>query len=340
MADLIPYAEKLALDPPVKVFKELMKMMSAEQLIDLDKSKPSSIEKKALEYWTISRQQAEQLVTKYEQTVKDYGDQGVGVANFSVTATCDFVAMCMMMIGAGAKRVEALKQVILGQKNAGSFATSNTDRAYLFKGQGAARDFQTQLDKWCDLKGNGIVQFKFPAGGDLHTFAVERAPGPNDKPEFVVYQGYQNTYSLAHFLRLRSLWKDDALDRFHESIWKAEVKTGHTRYKEYKGEHGYWAKVWLPQLENVERAVKRIGSEQRLDRNALARDVLTPIATMLSGTLPNANYINLTGSPTSSNISSEYVMVLMCDQVEPQTFAANHAELDRGPDGLTKYPTL
>lgn len=335
MTELISYAEELATNPPVEVYKKLMKLFSAEQLATL--TKPVASNAKAVQYYNKAKAEYEQLATKYEQMVNDYKQYGVEVAKFSITAICDFVAMCMMMIAVGSQRVEDLKSLLRRKEPGGPFTTKAGDRAYILHGDSRAQDFAKIMGDWCTLKRNGIVQFKFPAGDDLHTFAVERALGQTNQPEFIVYQGYQNTYSLPHFLRIRSLWKDDALDAFHQGLWQAEVQNGTTRYKEYKGDDGYWAKVWLPQLENAERASKCVGGKQRLVDDELNQHVLRPLAAMLGGQLDNARYIELTGSPTISNISSAYMILLMCDDVDSTRFETNCQELYNVPDKLTKY---
>lgn len=335
MPDLISYAEKLATDPPIEVYKKLMKLFSAAQLSTL--TKPVASNERAVKFYNKAKAEYEQLATKYEQMVGDYKAQGVGVARFSITAICDFVAMCMMMIAVGSQRVEDLKSQLRGQQGSGPFQTKAGDRAYILHENSRAQDFTKIMKDWCTQKKSGIVQFKFPAGDDLHTFAVERALGQSNQPEFIVYQGYQNTYSLSHFLRIQSVWKDDALDALHQGLWEEEVQNGTAKYKAYKGDDGYWAKVWLPQLENAERASKCIGGKQRLGVDDLNQYVIQPLAIMLSGQLENARYINLTGSPTTSNISSAYMILLMCDAVDSSEFAANCQELYKVPGGLTKY---
>ena len=63
-------------------------------------------------------------------------EQGWGklAALFSVTSICDFIAMCMMMIGSGSQRIEDLKKAIRGKDKAGIFKTAANDRAYLLTG--------------------------------------------------------------------------------------------------------------------------------------------------------------------------------------------------------------
>src|SRR6185503_8817873 len=105
---------------------------------------------------------AEAIANKWNQMEQDWGRPA---ALFSVTSICDFIAMCMMMIGAGSQRIEDLKAKIRGQTRAGSFTTTAGDHAYLLlKGVNGAKEFDRIMEAWCTSKGNGIVQFKFPAG--------------------------------------------------------------------------------------------------------------------------------------------------------------------------------
>src|SRR5882672_12417698 len=220
MTDLIVYAKTLATNPPTKVYKKLVQLFSKEQLAMLGAPPFPDPDGRKKRLYDKTKAECEALANNWDQMISnpDYGKYAADIARFSVTAICDFVAMCMMMIAAGSARVEALKAAILGQNKAGTFETKFKDRAYLINSNDS-RQFLSVMKTWCGLQNNGIVQFKFVANSDFHTFAVERAPGKNEQPEFIVYQAYQNTYSLSHFLKVQDVWTDDALDRLRELRW-------------------------------------------------------------------------------------------------------------------------
>jgi hypothetical protein len=333
MTDLIAHAEKLATEPPEKVYKKIMQLFSEAQLAELANSetKYKDVLESDKKWFEENQKQAKAIANIWDQTVQDLG---LGVAQFKATATCDFVAMCMMMIAAGSARVEDLKAVVRDGKPSGT-STTPTDRAYVFE-RGQTKKFLETLDAWCKLENNGIVQFKFLANSDYHTFAVERAPDQKGQTAFIVYQGYQNTYSLSHFLAVQDLWNDFALNKVHWQQFASLNKNEKGRYK--SGYQDYSEKVVLPQLKKVSAAVECVGGEQRLTRETLGLNVLEPLGEMLAGKLGKAVYSKMTGSSTSNDVSTNRMIVLMCDQVDPKTFEANRKALYDCPNDLTIYP--
>jgi hypothetical protein len=341
MPSLIKYAQLLAQKPPVNTYKRTMQLASQEQLASIEEQVNLGNMKEGDDIYNESRKNALRAASKYEDMLKDNGQD---VATFSITSICDFTAMCAMMIAAGSKRIEALKAAVRGKKATTVVETEAGDHAYVFSkpDKPNADDpgaFQKILNGWCQAKdnGNGIVQFKFPAGGDFHTFAVERISTNKKETRFVVYQAYQNTYSLAHFLGLRSVWEDDALTLHHKQVYKEESKKGEFAVK-YKSEQDYFDKGVKQQFNNIDTVVAHIGRGQELDANALNERVITPLMTMLRGQLQKNVYVSLTGSSTSSGrIGTPSMFVLMCHQVSPDQYEENCRALYEVPNDLTIY---
>ena len=327
MTSLIKYAEKLATDPPLDVYRRVMKLVSDEQLSGLG-PEPEEHELGWEEYQK-KKQECLQVAKKDED-----------VAKFSVTSICDFVAMCTMMIGAGSARIEALKQAIHGKQQAGSFETADKDVAHLLLHDGdSAKKLEDLLSTWGKLKGkgNGVVQLKFPAGGDFHTFAVERVSPDNAETRFVVYQAYQNTYSLAHFLG-RSPSEDEALDKYHRQVYEAAQESQKGDIAIYKKYESYYNKEVKRQFENITTAAANIGKEQLLTAEELKVRVTAPLANMLRGEIRKKDYVDLTGSPTkTARLKADFMFVLMCNQVSPDKYDANCKALYRVPNDLTTY---
>jgi hypothetical protein len=330
MTNLIPYAEALAKKPPVDVYKQLMKLFSEAQIKTLD---PSDA------YYKQTKEEYEAIASKWDSMVANYGED---IASFSVMAICDFVAMCMMITAAGSARVEALKAALHGRQRTTIVDTSYGDRACLLLKQDTQavwEKFRSLLSDWCKLDKNGIVQFKFPAENDLHTFVIERAPESevNDTREFIVYQGYQNTYSLELFLGIEESDDrgDDVQERFHKKLW--ERREVEDRYK--NGTYArYDAAVVSLQRTRIHNVALQIGNKQKLNLVELNQKVIAPLAKMLRVGATNDEYVKLTGSPTTSDpIRSDYMIMLMCDQVAPGNFGTNCKELEQAIENLTTY---
>jgi hypothetical protein len=341
LTELITYAKWVALDPPIAVYQALTKLASEAQLKDLGGPPPEPKDPKAANYqaqlvaWNLynkTKKEVQEFADNWGKLVKEYGEAS---AEFKLTSICDFTAMSMMMIAAGSARVEALKTAIRGRTQAGSIDTASKDHAHVFDRSGAAK-FRAAVDTWCNLEKSGILQFKFPANGALHTFAVERIPVDKGKPEFIVYQSYEGTYTLSHFLNTQGIWNDSTLFNVHKQRW-AEMSDSDK--KEYNGDYSeYRTEVVLPQLRNIELAMKWIGAGQRLDYDTLDLRVLYPLEDMLSGSISSWNYLRMTGSPaTSKTFSAPYLIVLMCDYVTPSDFEANGEALYACPKDLTEY---
>lgn len=331
MTDMFLYAKRVAGDPPSNIYIKLMQLFSQAQLADLGAPPDDNALEEAKATYKDEKQKREAVANKWSQMIDDYG---FDVARFSITASCDFMAMCMMMIAAGSARTEGLKAAIRDQKSPGTFKVSDVDRAYLI-GRGHAEEFRSAMKTWCKLKGNGIVQFKFCAN-DRHTFAVERTPDKNEQAEFIVYQAYQNTYSLSHFLKLKGVWNDSTLTKVQRQRWaemsdvmKRSCKNDYTTY---------YQKFLIPELQNIEIARNWIGAGQRLTYDDLDVRVLEPLEMMLDGTTSHEDYIRMTGSPSNADkYQVPDIIVLMCDQVAPEQFGANYRALYETPTHLTTY---
>jgi hypothetical protein len=338
MTSLMEYAEELAMSPPVVAYQRIMKLNSEDQLAMLDSLVNQGMYKETDPSLQSMRQAAIKIASKYEDMKKEYGEP---VAKFSVTSICDFIAMSTMVIGAGIERIEALKRVLHGKTETTVLKTDAGDQAFLFLANVAnsksdnSKAFEQILSGWCQGKGNGVVQFKFPAGGDFHTFAVERISTQNNATRFIVYQAYQNTYSLAHFLGLVSAPKDNALASYHKLVWDSSKGKGDfIRYRDY---NDYVNRNVQQQFQNIDRVTGAIGGKQELDANALKVGVIQPLATMLKGGLPKKDYASLTGSSTSTfQLQTRCMAVLMCHEVSPQNYKQNCAALYNNP-AITNY---
>ena len=329
MTSLMQYAEKLATDPPLDVYRKLMKLFSDAAIAALG---PQPKDVKKLEKYNKEKESLTAIANKWNQMEQDWGKLA---ALFSVTSICDFIAMCVMMIGAGSQRIEDLKKSIRGKDKAGIFKTAANDRAYLLTGNQAPKQFDQIMETWCKLEGNGLVQFKFPAGYDLHTFVVERATDDeNQKTHFVVYQAYQNTYSLSHFLGLTSPQGDKGLDDFHRERWKTGFKDQYETYK------GYYDAIVTPQLKNIATVTRAIGRKQKLTDVTLAAYVLEPLLEMLSGATAWDSFIGMTGAPPheTKSIGMKFMILFVCDQISPNKFQENFNALGLVPANLTMYP--
>ena len=342
MTDMLDHAKKLASEPPTLVYKALTTIGSQTQLRLLGNPPPVP---QNPDDPTYKKQQA--LRAKYDKDKTDWEDYadnwttlsrkyGEDVARFTVTAICDFTAMCMMMIAAGIPRIEALKTAIRARMTAGYTEPESGvgDRAWLFDRKSGSR-FLPTMEEWCGVNQNGIVQFKFPANGDFHTFAIERARDKNGKREFIVYQSYEGTYTLSHFLNQTDVWKDDTLHKIYDQRWASMPE--HTR-KLYNNDFKvYGSKILVPKMDNIELAMKWTGSAQHHGYDDLYNLVLLPLDMMLTETCPRENYIRMTGSPsTDKEFTTPYLIALMCNDVAPASFAANWSALSN-PLGLTEY---
>jgi hypothetical protein len=306
MTTLLPYAEELVKDPPVDVFNLVMKDY-AVQSGDADAK------------------------DMFANNVKEVGETA---ATYTVAAICDLTAMCMMMIAAGVTRIEAMKTAI---KNAGKNVTGTVfedknygDHVFYYRQQADARDFENRLADWSMRAGSGVVQFKFAAKNDFHTFAIERVQEKNYQPAFLVYQSYQNTYRLGDFLGQRDP-KEVAAQM--KMVWSNFKKLGDKAG--YKDENDFVTKI----LDRIDKMKECVGSESPLDVVALAKYVIKPLSLLLGERLPRDQYSLLTASyPASRMVGTNLMTVLMCDTVSPADFSANYKALRSSPKNLTLYP--
>lgn len=310
MASLLPYAQMLAANPPTEVYRTIMK-------------------------WDADNRHVANYNDELERRNGVYGEEATA---YFVGAICDLTAMSMMMVAAGTRRIEAMKAslrnlqnnptgLVVGDQNA-------ADRVYFYRSTDDADTFETLLTDWCARQGNSIIQLKFLAKGDWHTFAIERIHDANRDPQFIVYQSYQNVYRLKDFLGLGTQQEQTN----HMSVvWNdmGNVNNGGERLV-----YGNRLVTFTNQnLARIRTAAQYIGGGSTLDTNTLRQKVITPLKGMLAADVRNADYVNMTGSPTKGRIGMSFVAVLMCDPVSPNDFKTNYAEL-RKANGLTMYPEV
>jgi hypothetical protein len=65
--------------------------------------------------------------------------------------------------------------------------------------------------------------------------------------------------------------------------------------------------------------------------------VIKSLAIMLDAELDRERYAALTGSHTTNNVRSDYMMVLICDKLDPNVFESNLKSLYGPPQNVTKY---
>ncbi|MFL5345015.1 MAG: hypothetical protein ACJ8AT_09480 [Hyalangium sp.] len=311
MSTLLPCANDLAKNPPVDIYQVLMNWWAK----DLGKDNPG-VEKN----WA-------------NQCKLEGGEKA---ATFSVEATCDMAAMCIVMAAAGVTRIEAMKGAIRAAvkkeiKNQVFADNATGDQVYLFKEKKNAKEFAKLFERWCGLEGNGVVQLKFKAKYDWHTFAVERVwDKDKDKiPLFLVYQAYQNVYRLTDFLG----WGNNKEQADHLAlVWKYMKEKDQS---EFKGMDGFIE----PILERTVATAKTIGSGKPLDVVSLTKYVLDPLTNMLAGGVSNKDYVLMTASGATDNtLSTDTMAVLMCDHVSPGEYKKNYLALRELPKELTMYP--
>jgi hypothetical protein len=306
MTTLVPFAQLLAMKPPVEVLKHIMDWYADETGY-----------KAAATFW-------KDMVDKYTEEE----------ATYSAGATCDLAAMCMMVVAAGVKRVEAMKdqlRKVKKDKPKGLVFEDKKygDRVYFYKSQDDADNFEKLLTEWGKLQGSGVVQFKFKVKGDWHTFALERAQEKKDEPKFYVYQAYQNVYRLADFLGEGST---AAQEKHMKVVWK-ELSAGDK--KAHKDDEEGFIK---DNLERIDQTVRHLGCKTALDMATLKAYVIDPLSTLLKGGLRGKDYVLMTASHAKDRfLSTDFMAVLMCDTVSPDQFKQNYEDL-RATQGLTMYP--
>jgi hypothetical protein len=295
----------LAANPPTEVYREIMK-------------------------WDAQQRNDQNYVDVWQQWRNaGFTDEA---ATYFVGAICDLTAMSMMMVGAGTNRIEAMKASLrnLQANQSGRVIgdDNSVDHVHFFRQAGQANAFETLLTNWCARDGSGVVQLKFIANRDWHTFCIERIHEANQDPAFLIYQSYQNAYRLQDFLGLgtqvaqtdhmRRVWS--AFDGGDKAIYQRNEQT--------------FINASLARISN---AANYLGCGAKFDTATLRQRVITPLRQMLAGQLPNATYVQMTGSPLRNNAYTPFMAVLMCDTIDSNTFKQNYADL-RKATGLTMYP--
>ncbi|MCP4138621.1 MAG: hypothetical protein GY754_47130 [bacterium] len=80
--------------------------------------------------------------------------------------------------------------------------TNPDDMVFCFKRSATVgNEFGNMIEAWLSDKRTGLAQFKINKG--MHTFVVEKLHDANGNPLFRLYQAYQGTYTLNHFLGLK-----------------------------------------------------------------------------------------------------------------------------------------
>ncbi len=304
MANLLPYAQMLAANPPTEVYREIMK-------------------------WEAQTRGIQNYDAWQDWLDAGYTEQA---ATYFVGAICDLTAMSMMTVAAGVDRIEAMKaslRALQANQSGTVIGDDNTpDRVYFYRQANQADAFETLLTNWCARNGNSVIQLKFLARVDWHTFCIERIHEANQDPQFLIYQSYQNVYRLQDFLGLGSQADQTA---HMQRVW-ATLDNGD------KGVYQRNEQTFInTNLTRISNAANAIGCGNKLDTATLRQRVITPLKSMLAGELANATYIRMTGSPLRSNAYTNFIAVLMCDTVAPNTFNQNYADL-RKATGLTMYP--
>jgi len=316
MDTLLPYAEKLAKQPPVDVYKALNgwyeKYLKArfKQDFGVDKVWDTNVEK-----------------------------DGLAAATYAVGAICDLTAMSMMMVAAGVSRVEKMKNALRTTEERNEDANRKVrgrvfedanlgDRAYIYDSNGT-NTVKGLLDTWCNLKGNGVVQLKFNPGGDWHTLAIERVQEKEQDPSFIVYQSYQNVYRLLDFMGLGDA-KDQATHQ--AKAWKPDGKNE-------DDDQGQLKQAFIERMvERIGQTADNIGKKQLLTLGNLKLRVLNPICSMLAGPISNEDYVLLTASTTQAKqVSASLLGLMVCDTVKASEYSKNYDEYLQPHADLTSY---
>jgi hypothetical protein len=262
---------------------------------------------------------------------------GPDAALYSVGASCDMTAMCVLMLAAGVKRIEAMKkgirEAIAGNKKGELFKDANSgDHAHYFTREKAdVTAFTKLLEAWCNLKGSGVIQFKFSTG-DAHTFALERVQEKDKAPVFFVYQAYQNLYRLADFLGVGNV---DVQKAHNEAVWDYTNKKKKVTPASIQLKNAFVTGC----LNRIRTTVEQVGGKQGFDLVQIEAKVLKRLTTMLAGALNTPEYAQLTGcGSTEDSVSAQYMAVLVCDQVSPDSFKDNYEDLRKYPKNVTMYP--
>jgi hypothetical protein len=253
---------------------------------------------------------------------------------------CDLNACVVMMIAAGITRIEAMKAAVSTGQAYESAAAGGRDRAWCFRRNAGAQFEQAMID-WCQLPGNGVVQFKFFPVKGVHTFAVERVPltdvrDQNSKgtnlPRFRVYQAYESVYRLSDFLRTagdENNYLKLNLDSYFEMI--KPLKGRKFQYKSTKLQAQEKRQSDIARgVKSFDEVTRNLGGGRALIWSEFEQYVLTPLKEMLNGELPSADYSALTGVPENPHyrsMSINKLLVLMCDRVDPGEFAKNYEAL-------------
>jgi hypothetical protein len=327
MKNLMPFAEVLAKEPPVVIYKRMQRLLADEVA-------------------RVEKEDATYIAEVFESNVKELG---LKTATYIVGAICDLTAMCMMMVAAGVPRIEKMKAALTKTAHDNRAAVKNQqpvktglvwedkdlgDHAYLYD-KNSSDKFEKVLQDWCILKGNGVVQFKFDAEGDWHTFTVERVQDKDTPPVFLVYQSYQNIYRLLDFLGMG----DQSDQAAHNSAAFPVPSTWKNNKKKQndiaKGRQEFADKA----LKRIESTAGLIGRKQALSLKTFESRVLQPLTAMVAGQISNSDYVLLTASATDkAQVGITHSMgVMMCDTVLPEKFEGNLTDLLKPHADLTPY---
>jgi hypothetical protein len=252
---------------------------------------------------------------------------------------CDLNAYLVMMIAAGVKRVEDMKAAVSGgQVYEHDIATTGKDRAWSFK-KNAADQFEQAMIAWSKLPGNGAVQFKFRPEKGVHTFAVERVmftdlyekdATKKNIARFRVYQAYEGIYRLSDFLRIagdENKFLKARLDMYFEGIKPIRF----LKYKERLklAEDNRLLEITAG-VTSFDRVTRDFGGGRALSFGDLHTHVIAPLKGMLGGAIDSATYTKLTGVPAHPkyrSLSTDKLLVLMCDSISPGDFEKNYTAL-------------
>jgi len=269
---------------------------------------------------------------------------------------CDLVAYCLMVCGAGVKRVEDMKAAANERKEY-AVVTQNPykDRANVFGPvNGAAAAFEAMFTAWSKLEGNGVAQIKVFSNAGPHTFFVERYMSrqptndetPADVNLFRFYQAYWGVYRLSDYLGIADDGKY-VVERVTFNYpnhtnppprWRKKKNKGLSKQEWNKQIDEQREKNIATEIEVLYDMTKRVGCGKELTWEDLHANVLAPCMSLLEGGLKKADYHKTFGAVANyGELLAHYLVVMMCDSVDPNAFGKNSDLLAEPTDAMTAY---
>ncbi len=241
---------------------------------------------------------------------------------------CDLVSYIVMRIALGADRMERLEKL--------QGSNDLADGAGSVRRFTDSNAFSQYMNTWVESDSPGVVQFKFAANDDVHTFAAERYTSDGAK-KFQVYQGYQGGYRLSDFLGItdpkafllprimnekvhqhynKPLWRDNATKSMtqHDFEFNKECPEKGTS-KDAEKVRKQWAKTQqevFKELNDQVAAVKQTSNHLReeMGADAFKSDVISPLSSMVQGGATGAAYQRLSGHKASDTVTCGRILVV------------------------------